>query len=287
MKRVLEALALLTALTLPLVAFQASSRWPDEGVFLPAAYPGGSYLGVGVVELTPERAKALKLTDERGVEVTRVEEGSPARKAGLQTGDVVLEYNGQRIEGVEQFVRLVHETPAGRRTKLLVGRDGVTQTLVAAPGPRPAAMIPRIQAGMAPLRMPGFDGPEVSLPDIPGFFYSGRTGLIGVQVETLPPQLAEYFGVKTGVLVRTVLDDSPASRAGIKAGDVIVRVDGGQVVDIPDLLNALATARAKGSCQIDMMREHKELKVPVALQRGRGTDSEGAPATPVRSRPRG
>ena len=286
MRRALEALALMTALTLPAGAFQASPRWPGDAVFLPAANPSGSYLGVGVEELTPERAKAMKMAEERGVYVTRVEAGSPAEKAGIQTGDVVLEYNGQRIEGVEQFVRMVHETPAGRRMKLLVGRDGATRTLLATLGARPAAG-PRIQAGLAPLRISGFDGPDAALPDIPGFFYSGRTGLIGVQVETLPPQLAAYFGVKTGVLVRTVLDDSPASHAGIKAGDVIVRVDEEPVVDISDLLNLLATARAKGSCQIAMMRERKETKVQVSLEPGQGSSGEGAPATPVRLQPQG
>ena len=284
MRKALEALALLTALSLPVGAFQAAAPGAYEGFFIQAAYPGGSYLGVGVEELTPERAKALRMSDQRGVEVTRVEDGSPAQKAGLKTGDVMIEYNGQRIEGVDQFVRLVHETPAGRRVKLLVGRDGGMQTLPATVAAR-QAVAPRIQVSLAPMRMPGFDMPEMPLPDIPGFFYSGRTGTIGVQVETLPPQLAEYFGVKTGVLVRTVLENSPASRAGLKAGDVIVRVDDEPVVDIPDLLNALATARAKGSCHIATMREHKEMKVWVALEPGRGIDVE--PSTPVRLRPQG
>lgn len=284
MKKAWEALVLLWALSLPAGAFQAGTPVPHDGVFLRAAYAGGSYLGVGVVELTSERAKTLKMAEERGVEVTRVEEGSPAQKAGVKTGDVVVEYNGQRIEGVEQFIRLVHETPAGRRVKLLVSREVGTQTLLATLGARQPA-VPRIQAGMAPLRMPQFDMPELPLPDIPGFYYSGRTGMIGVQVETLPPQLAQYFGVKTGVLIRGVLENSPASRAGLKAGDVIVRVEEGTVVDIPDLLNALATARAKGGCEIVIMRERKELKVPVTLETGRGSDGDGAPGTPVPLRP--
>src|SRR5512139_2437444 len=63
-----------------------------------------SYLGVGVAEINADRAKALKLKEERGVEITRVEDDSPAAKAGLKVGDVVLEYNGQRLEGTEQFV---------------------------------------------------------------------------------------------------------------------------------------------------------------------------------------
>lgn len=83
---------------------------------------GRSFLGVGVKEIDEERAKALKLRDEYGVEVTNVEEDSPASKAGLKTGDVVLEYNGQRVEGTEQFVRFVRETPTGRTVKLLVSR---------------------------------------------------------------------------------------------------------------------------------------------------------------------
>ncbi len=221
------------------------------------------------------------MADEHGVEVTRVEKGSPANKAEVKTGDVVLEYNGQRIEGVEQFIRLVKETPAGRRVKLLVWREGGAQTLSAILGAR-QAVAPRIQAGLAPMRIPEFNMPEMPLPDIPGFFYSGRTGMIGVQVETLPPQLAEYFGVKAGVLVRTVLENSPASRAGVKAGDVLMRVDDGPVVDIADLLNSLATARAKGSCYIAIMRDHKEIKIQVKLEPGWGSGGDGTPATPVR-----
>ena len=88
-----------------------------------------SFLGVGVAEINADRAKALKLKEERGVEITRVEDDSPAAKAGLKVGDVVLEYNGQRLEGTEQFVRMVRETPEGRQARLVVSRDGSTQTL--------------------------------------------------------------------------------------------------------------------------------------------------------------
>src|SRR3979409_1350361 len=79
---------------------------PDKVVMAPVG--GGSFLGIGVTEVDSERAKALNLKEERGVEITRVEEDSPAARAGLKTGDVVLEYGGQRVEGTEQFVRLVH-----------------------------------------------------------------------------------------------------------------------------------------------------------------------------------
>ncbi len=87
----------------------------------------GSYLGVMLQEIDDERAKALRLSEEAGVEVTRVEPDSPADKAGVKTGDVALEYNGQHVEGMEQFSRLVHETPPGREAKLVVSRSGATQ----------------------------------------------------------------------------------------------------------------------------------------------------------------
>ena len=96
----------------------------------------GSYLGVGVREIDEERARTLKLKETHGVEITRVDDESPAHKAGLKSGDVVLEYNGDRVEGIEQFVRLVRETPANRTVKLSVFREGSVQALTATVGSR-------------------------------------------------------------------------------------------------------------------------------------------------------
>ena len=81
-------------------------------------FVGGTYLGVNLAEIDANRAKELKLKEDYGVEITRVEENSPAEKAGVKAGDVVLEYNGQRVEGMEQFGRMVRETPPGREVKL-------------------------------------------------------------------------------------------------------------------------------------------------------------------------
>src|SRR5579871_2891023 len=86
--------------------------------------PSGSFIGVGIREIDSERAKPLKLSEEAGVEVTRVESGSPADKAGLREGDVILQYNGQRIVGIENFSRLVRETPPARDVKLDISRNG-------------------------------------------------------------------------------------------------------------------------------------------------------------------
>ena len=95
-----------------------ASAWAGAGGDRPRG--SGSFLGIGVQEIDSERAKALNLREERGVEVTRVEDDSPAAKGGIQTGDVVLEYNGDRVEGVEEFMRMVRETPPGRDVKLSI-----------------------------------------------------------------------------------------------------------------------------------------------------------------------
>src|SRR6478609_1739069 len=139
---------LTTALALPLVL-----HWPAAGQTavppsppVPPAIssrvititPQGSYLGVGIQEITAERAKALKLREEAGVEVTRVAPDSPAAKAGLKEGDVVLQYNGTKVEGLEQLSRLVRETPVGREAKLDIFRNGAPMTIMAKVGEHPS-----------------------------------------------------------------------------------------------------------------------------------------------------
>jgi C-terminal processing protease CtpA/Prc len=90
---------------------------------------GGGWLGVGVAEVSPDKVKSLKLPEERGALLGKIVPDSPAAKAGLKENDVVLEINGQRIEGTEQFRRMIHEIPAGRTANLTVWRDGRSQSI--------------------------------------------------------------------------------------------------------------------------------------------------------------
>jgi hypothetical protein len=94
-----------------------------------------------VVDITSERAKALNLKEERGVEVTSIIEEGPSAKAGIKESDVVLEYNGQAVQGTEQFQRLVRETPPGRQVKVGVWRNGAAQTITATVGERKGTVI--------------------------------------------------------------------------------------------------------------------------------------------------
>jgi serine protease Do len=241
---------------------QSLAFFQAPGGGLPQVYElhagGQTYLGVNIAEVNPDRARELKLKEPYGVEITRVEEGSPADKAGLKRGDVVLEYNGQRVEGMEQFGRLVRETPSGREAKILVSRAGVVQILSAALGTRPKSIMGNF---------PGVEMmPEIHLPDVPQIFTAWRSPMLGVEAEALGTQLAAYFGVKDGVLVRSVLKDSAAEKAGVKAGDVITRIDGVGVTTPNEVSGAVRSATSKKTFGIDLVREHHDLSVNVNVE---------------------
>lgn len=222
----------------------------------------GSYLGVNLAEIDTNRARELKLKEPTGVEITRVEEGSPADKAGLKPNDVVLEYNGQHVEGMEQFGRLVRETPSGREARLLISRNGVTQTVIATVAVRKVKAFGGNPKDFIP------DMPEIHIPDMPQVFSMWRSPMLGVEAEALGSQLAEYFGVKQGVLVRSVLKDSAAEKAGIKAGDVITKVDGVSVTTPNELSSAVRSASSKKTFPLELMRDHHETAVNVTVDDG-------------------
>jgi serine protease Do len=238
--------------------------------------PPGSYLGVSLAEIDSKRASELKLKEPAGVEITRVEEGSPAEKAGLKPGDVVLEFNGQRVEGMEQLGRLVRETPPGREGKLLISRNGTAQTVTA------TLAIRRLRPFGGNFG-PGFDFPEFRMPDMPQIIPTLRNRVLGVEAESLGPQLAEYFGVKQGVLVRAVLKDTAAEKAGIRAGDVITKVEGSGVASPGELSSAVRSAGSKNPFAVELVRDHKEMSVSVTIE-DRRSERPIPPARVVQNR---
>jgi serine protease Do len=219
---------------------------------------GGSFLGVGVKEIDSDRAKELKLREESGVEITRVEENSPAAKSGLKVGDVVLQYNGQRVEGIEQFSRFVRETPPGREVRLTVSRDGNLQNIAAHVGSRKA-----LAFAPAPPEMPNVEFPP--LPDIPHNLMMWRSSMLGIEAEPLRGQLADYFGAKEGVLVRSVTKDSAAEKAGLRAGDVILKVNGTAVATPGEITSVVHSLGGKKSFPIVLVRDHKEMSLTATV----------------------
>ena len=236
----------------------------------------GSQLGVMVSDTD----------DATGVRVDTVEDGSAAAKGGVKAGDVVVDFDGERVRSARQLTRLVQETPAGRAVKMTVRRGADRQTLDVTPDARESfawngrlgpELEREIQRGM-----------ERGLRDLPeriepffdfhwrepaerrfdgGMPAMGGRGRLGVQVEGLSEQLATYFGVtEGGVLVAGVTADSPAAKAGVKAGDVITRVNGEAVKDPGDLMEALGEVKGDGVVALDIVRDRKATSLKATIE---------------------
>jgi len=231
---------------------------------------GGSWLGVETQEVTSEKAKSLKLSSERGALIGKVLPDSPASKAGLKENDVVTEINGQRVEGTAQFRRMIREIPGGRNVQLSVWRDGKQQNITATLGKseeRHNTMMKVMPQGFA-FRMP--EMPEI--PEIRNFEWDGGRFLggkarLGIDAEDLTGQLGSYFGVPEGegILVRNVNADSPAEKAGVKAGDVITTFNGERIRTAGELREKLANIEGGKSVTLGLLRNKSEIKLTVEL----------------------
>lgn len=231
-----------------------------------ALAPGSAFLGVDIEDVTADRMAALKLKEERGVEIKVVDQDAPAGKAGLKVGDVILEFNGQRVESSLTLRRMIRETPPGRAVKLGISRDGQPLTVTATLADRnkmwakekgkiKIKSVPRIAIAPRALEMPNFDVLVRTT--------SSRNGL---QVENLTHQLGEFFGVKNGegVLVRSVETNSPAEAAGIRAGDVIVKVEGERIADTGGWRSAMRRHKS-GKVSLGVVREKREQSLSITI----------------------
>lgn len=222
-----------------------------------------SYLGVDIADVTAERVSTLKLKDEKGVEVTMVDQDAPAGKAGIREHDVILSMNGTAVESKAQLQRMIHETPPGRVVALGLSRDGQPVTIkvqLADKHKEMSSWKPDIHVNVPDIHVPDIDIPSFNMVMITT---SARSGLM---VENITPQLGEFFGVKNGngVLVRSVEKGSRADKAGFHAGDVIVKVNGQQIHDTSDFQHAVKS-RSGDSVNVGVMRDRKEQNMTLSL----------------------
>jgi len=226
---------------------------------------GGSYLGVDTRNVTADRLADLKLKEERGVEVTLVDQDAPAGKAGLKERDVILTVNGAQVESVQQLRRMIHEIPPGRLVTLGISRDGQPVTIKAQLAARKSAFAFANDGKAFKFAMPAMPAmPEMDIPvSVVVVHSSARSGLM---VENLTPQLADFFGAKQGkgILVRSVDKGSRAERAGFRAGDVIVRVNDESINDTGDFTHALHS-RKDNTVTVGIVRDRKEQILTLTL----------------------
>ncbi len=208
---------------------------------------GGSFLGVYAEDITSANMSNYGLRNVRGVGITEVIKSSPAEKAGLKKGDVILRFDDETVTSVRKLNRLVSETAPDHTVKLGISRSGSDQEVTVTLAKRDDLSTTIWQG------MPRGDVfrtmPRGEFPKLDPFgesqealvFALGNNRRIGVSTQSLTKQLADYFGVSDGkgVLVTSVSEDSPAAKAGIKAGDVITAIDGEKIEGSGDLSRAI------------------------------------------------
>ena len=247
----------------------AAQNWGVESqpwVFSSEDSGTSSYLGVDIADVTTERLSALKLKEEKGVEVTMVDQDAPAGKAGIKEHDVILSMNGTAIESGAQLRRMIHETPPGRSVTLELSRDGQPMSVKVqlADKHKEFSMVGP-KSGDFHFNMPDVHVPDIDIPAMHMIMVtsSARSGLT---VENITPQLGEFFGVKNGngVLVRSVEKGSRAEKAGFRAGDVVTKVGDHPVHDTNDFSHAVRS-RSGNSVGVSVVRDKKEQNLTLTL----------------------
>jgi S1-C subfamily serine protease len=229
---------------------------------------GTTSIGVTIRDVTSEDAAKAKMAQAGGVYVESVREGTPAARAGSQSGDIVIDFDGERVRSATHFTRLVQESAPNRQVAAVVVRGTSKQTVNVVP--ESANRINDLLSGGRGRALENlqreprnfnfnFDADALrrALP-------LGGGGL-GVTVAPLTDQLAGYFGVKEGVLVTGVTSNSPAAEAGLRAGDVITAINGQNVTGSADVTRALRQRRSEGTLDIAVTRDKKSLSLKATI----------------------
>lgn len=256
----------------------------------------GAYLGVQTVEVTKENFAKYGLREVRGVAVEKVMENSPAAAAGIKDGDVIVRFNGEDISSARKLTRLIGEIDPDHQAKVTVLRNGSEQELTATLAKRPGTKFDsgnfefKTSTPFEKFEMPDLKGLQ-SLKDIPAFkdfpafkdlpelkdlpkdgtpftftfpggegkawtLSTGNNRQIGIGVTPLSKQLAQHFGVDGGVMINEVRENSPAAKAGLQAGDLVIEANGKAVIDGDELVR-LINDKKEGDVTLTIVRDGK------------------------------
>ena len=207
------------------------------------------YLGVSIQELTQDLAKQFGTADIKGVLVSDVLADSPAKRAKLERGDVIIEFDGHAVENPTQFRNLVAATPIGRKVRIKLLRDGKSRELDVTIAEQPKTIAQSDSAG---------DDGEGTSP---------AGAFAGLDMRELTAELARRFnlprGEKGGVIVARIADGSPAGEAGLQVGDVITEVNRKPTASLRDFLKVAAGLGSKEPALVLVLRNGRSLYLTI------------------------
>jgi len=241
---------------------------------------GDGFLGVYAEDISKDNQSKYNLSQVRGVGVTRIVKDSPAEKAGLKQGDVILRIDGENVTSVRKLNRVVSEIAPDQSVRVTISRGGSEQELTATMGRRSfknsfSGLLKGDGGNWAFKNSPDtwqWEGPlfKNQNPDAPFVFSFNGGRRIGVSTTELTKQLADYFGITggKGVLVTSVTDDGPAAKAGLKAGDVITAIDG-EAVDSTGDISRIINQKKAGEVSITIVRNKAQQTLRVTPTEGK------------------
>jgi serine protease Do len=241
------------------------------------SFDGNGYLGIAPENISKENMSRYGLSAPRGVGISNVSENSPAAKAGLKKGDVILEFDNEPVTSTRKLLRLVNEAAPEQSVRLTISRNGSEQHVNVTLGARED--LPRaFRAATPPPDLNGYfrvnppnapNAPRAwgSAPEAYAFGF-GNNRRIGVTTTQLTKQLADFFGVNggRGVLISSITDNGPASKAGLRAGDVITEVNGEKIEDAGDFVRAL-NQKDEGEVTLTIIRDKSQRTIKVTPER--------------------
>ncbi len=243
---------------------------------IPPKVEGGNFLGIYSEDVNRENMARYGLREPRGVAIMRVIEASPAARAGLKKDDVILRFDNEAVTSIRKLTRLIGEAAPAHIAKLTISRAGAEQEIS-------VQLAERREFSGTLEDMLRNDRADVLRND--GRRYRdtftlsfGQSRRIGVTTTALTDQLADYFGIqgRQGLLVTSVVENSPASRAGLKAGDVITEVDGAKIVAVGDLSRAI-NRQKEGEITLTFVRDKNQRTVKITPERIEANDFDFSP----------
>lgn len=234
---------------------------------------GGTFLGVGTEDISKENMGRYGMREVRGVGVTQVMKDSPAEKAGLKKDDVILRFEGESVTSARKLSRLVNESAPDQTVRITISRGGAEQEISATLTRHNlnATLGAAIQGDVIRGIEKDWpkDWPQIKTGDGNFVFNFGANRRIGVSTQTLTKQLADYFGAKDGgLLITSVSENSPAAKAGLKAGDIITAVDGEKVDSSGDIVRAI-NKKAEGEISLTILRDHNTRTVNLTPEKSK------------------
>jgi len=221
-----------------------------------------AWIGVATQSINKELQEAFNLDRGDGIVIIEVVPDSPADDAGLHRRDIIISFNGKKVTSPKELADLVQTAHSGDKVNIVLDRKGTEKKITIEIGNRPEKKQLRFKAYS--------DSPRHRKIERKFVFSTASNSYIGAVVQDLNDQLGNYFGVKDGegILITEVTEDSPAQKAGLLAGDIIISVDGIQVKETDDLTGVISEKKEGDKVTIGYLRKGKKAEVSVEVAEG-------------------